>query len=95
MREPDTSRPQDLEPYLELINSRKEDLELDWMICAFGPAETASLAYAAARGGKVRVGFENSIWNSDGSLAKDNTERVAEVRAAIDTAAQNVSTNDG
>ncbi|NNL73852.1 MAG: 3-keto-5-aminohexanoate cleavage protein, partial [Silicimonas sp.] len=88
------SRPQDLEPYLDLINARKDDLALDWMVCAFGPAETACLAYAAARGGKVRVGFENSLWNADGSLAQDNAERVAEVRAAIDKTAQTLSPAD-
>ena len=80
------SRPEDLTAYLNLMNPRKHDLSLDWMVCAFGPAETASLAYAAAKGGKMRVGFENSLWNADGSLAKDNAERVAEVRAAIEAA---------
>ncbi len=80
------SRPEDLEPYLDLMKARNGELSFDWMICAFGAAETACLAYAAARGGKMRVGFENSLWNADGSLAKDNAERVAEVRAAIDEA---------
>lgn len=88
------SRPEDLEPFLKLINARKDDLALDWMICAFGPAETACLSYAAKRGGKVRVGFENSIWNADGSLAKSNVERVAEVRAAIDMTVQTLSPED-
>lgn len=88
------SRPEELDPYLDFITARKDDLELDWMICAFGPAETATLAYAAARGGKMRVGFENSLWNADGSLAKNNAERVAEVRAAIDFAAQTLSPAD-
>lgn len=77
------SRPSDLDAYQVLIDARP-DLSLDWMICAFGQAETACLVETAARGGKVRVGFENSLWNADGTLAKDNAERVAEVRAAID-----------
>ena len=88
------SRPEDLERYLDLMKARKGELSLDWMICAFGAAETACLAYAAARGGKVRVGFENSFWNADGSLANDNAERVAEVRAAIEEAAQTLSPAD-
>ncbi|MEO1306602.1 MAG: 3-keto-5-aminohexanoate cleavage protein [Pseudomonadota bacterium] len=78
----DPSRPEDLDPYLKFIEPRQDDLALDWMICAFGPAETACLAYASEHGGKLRVGFENSLWNADGSLAKDNAERVAEVLAA-------------
>jgi uncharacterized protein (DUF849 family) len=50
-----------------------------WSVCAFGQAETASLALALALGGQVRVGFENSIVRPDGSLAADNAEAVARV----------------
>jgi uncharacterized protein (DUF849 family) len=49
------------------------------MVCAFGTGETACLADALARGGHARVGFENSLWNADGSLAKSNEQRVAEI----------------
>ncbi|MGJ8624777.1 MAG: 3-keto-5-aminohexanoate cleavage protein [Yoonia sp.] len=55
----------------------------DWMLCAFGAEETDSLVDAALAGGKARVGFENSLWNKDGSLAADNAMRVREVDAAI------------
>ncbi len=55
--------------------------EPDWMVCAFGRNETAALAAAFRAGGKARVGFENSLWNADGSLASDNAERVAAVAA--------------
>lgn len=27
----------------------------------------------------MRVGFENSLWHADGSLARDNAERVAAI----------------
>ena len=77
-------RPCDLEAYLAPLNARNADLTFDWMVCAFGSTETACLAHAAALGGKVRVGFENSLWNADGSLARDNAARVAEVRAVLD-----------
>ena len=50
-----------------------------WSLCAFGQAETASLAAAAALGGHVRVGFENSIIRPDGSPAVSNAEAVARV----------------
>ncbi|MDZ4135170.1 MAG: 3-keto-5-aminohexanoate cleavage protein, partial [Paracoccaceae bacterium] len=52
-------------------------------LCAFGAAETACLAAAFAQGGKARVGFENSLWHADGSLARDNAERVAAIAALI------------
>lgn len=77
------SRPSDLDAYQTQINARREDLSLEWMMCAFGSAETECLVETARRGGKLRVGFENSLWNADGSLAKDNAERVGEVRAAL------------
>ncbi len=70
------SRPADLDPFLARL---PQDRPLDWAVCAFGPEETACLAYGAHRGGKVRVGFENSLWNADGRLALDNAERVREV----------------
>lgn len=80
------SHPSDLDAYLSLIEPRKADLSLDWMICAFGPTETDCLVHTALQGGKVRVGFENSLWNADGTLARDNAQRVAEVHAAISAA---------
>lgn len=88
------SEPAGLAPLRTLLDARRDDLELDWMICAFGPAETACLTETVRQGGKARVGFENSLWNADGSLARDNAERVAEVRAAIDTVGQTLSPAD-
>ncbi len=90
----DLPRPSDLEVFLSQLDARKSDLTFDWMVCAFGSAETPCLAYAAQRGGKARVGFENSLWNADGTLARDNAERVADARAAIDAAAQTLSSID-
>lgn len=55
----------------------------DWMLCAFGREETECLVKAIELGGKMRVGFENSLWNADGSVAKDNAERVREVKSRI------------
>jgi uncharacterized protein (DUF849 family) len=71
-----------LEDYLHPL-SQASDMSFDWMVCAFGPEETESLVRAAQLGGKARVGFENSLWNRDGSLATNNAARVTEVNAAI------------
>ncbi len=71
--------PNQLKPYLDRMTAT--GLVLDWAICAFGTGETACLREAFKQGGKARVGFENSLWNLDGSLAKDNAERVREVAA--------------
>jgi 3-keto-5-aminohexanoate cleavage enzyme len=71
------SDPQDLMPYLETLKNYK--ITPDWAICAFGRNETACLLAAHQQGGKLRVGFENSLWNADGLLATDNAARVEEV----------------
>ena len=74
------SDPQDLEPFLTALRTWR--LSPDWAVCAFGRKETACLLGAHRAGGKLRVGFENSLWNADGRLAHDNTERVREVLRA-------------
>lgn len=71
------SDPLDLLPFLDTL--KMSTLTADWAVCAFGRGETAALQAAFAAGGKARVGFENSLWNADGSLAADNAERVREI----------------
>ncbi|MDA8585206.1 3-keto-5-aminohexanoate cleavage protein [Rhodobacteraceae bacterium] len=75
------SRPEMVADYVARMGA--SDQTYDWMMCAFGPEETVCLAEVARLGGKVRVGFENSLWNADGSVAQDNAERVREVRGTI------------
>ena len=82
-----------LENYLEPF-AKRDDIAFDWMTCAFGSAETESLLQAVQLGGKMRVGFENSLWHQDGTLAKDNTERVralVESLKSLDPSGQNNS----
>ncbi len=71
-----------LEEYLAPLE-RAKAYSFDWMLCAFGDAETESLVEAVKRGGKARVGFENSLQNADGTLAPDNAARVREVHSAL------------
>ena len=52
-------------------------LDPDWAICAFAAEENDTLVTAVAQGGKLRVGFENSLFMPDGSIAADNASRVA------------------
>ncbi len=72
------SSPSDLEPYLEALKASPNTY--DWAVCAFGQGETETLKAAQKAGGKIRVGFENSLWNADGSIARDNAERVRSVQ---------------
>lgn len=62
-----------------IVNHETNPANIDWGLCAFGQQETACLTAARRAGGKMRVGFENSLWNDDGSVAANNAERVAEI----------------
>ena len=73
------SEPGMLAPFLSALAELR--MAADWAICAFGPGETRCLAHALKQGGKARVGFENSLWRADGSLARDNAQRVADIVA--------------
>ncbi|WP_411970958.1 3-keto-5-aminohexanoate cleavage protein [Mesorhizobium sp. BR1-1-2] len=72
------SRPEDLDVFLEGLDAHGLEGAV-WSVCAFGRGETLALTAAIAAGGHVRVGFENSLWHADGSLARDNAERVAAI----------------
>lgn len=56
--------------------------EACWMVCAFGRNELPAAREALARGGQVRVGFENNLYHPAGRLLEDNAESVALVTAA-------------
>lgn len=75
------SSARDLRPFLEAALSLP--VQPDWMVCAFGRGETEVLSAALAAGGKVRVGFENSLWNVDGSTAASNEDRVAAIAEIV------------
>lgn len=62
----------DLDPFLAALPDGME-----WMVCAFGPNEHACLTAAAARGGALRVGFENSLTTADGTPHASNAASVA------------------
>lgn len=73
------SNPAQIELFTNLLSAAPSELTFDWMLCAFGAEETSCLVETINLGGKARIGFENSLWNADGSLAKSNEERVSEL----------------
>lgn len=76
-----TSDPRDLLPFLPAHEGPEP-----WAVCAFGSAENACIAAAAAFGGHARVGFENNLLLRGGGVAPDNAALVrqaAEVAAAL------------
>ncbi|SDW17746.1 3-keto-5-aminohexanoate cleavage protein [Litoreibacter albidus] len=72
------SAPSDLDPFIRWMGRNCASAE--WGVCAFGKRETECLTYAHGKGGNVRIGFENSFWNSDGTVATSNAERVLDFR---------------
>lgn len=77
------SVPDDLTPFLDTLAAGQGQLSLDWAVCAFGHRETECLVEAVRNGGKARIGFENGLWNRDGSLARDNADRVRDLVEAL------------
>lgn len=77
------SDPLELLPFVSRIRDSGRADSITWMCCAFGRAETPALVASGALGGNVRVGFENSFFNADGSRAENNAERVREVVKAL------------
>lgn len=73
------SDPSDLLAFLDPALPRFED----FMVCAFGPRETACVAAAALMGGDMRVGFENNLLLPDGRIAPDNAALVAAAATAV------------
>lgn len=88
------SDPSNLDPFLRALKDCDLMAATDWMVCAFGVSETACLTDALARGGHVRVGFENSLWHADGSLAKSNEERVSVISRVSELLARGNGTTD-
>lgn len=74
-----TSIPNDVATFADPLINPHGKLSFDWMLCAFGPPETDCLLKAIELGGKARIGFENALWNRDGTLAQSNAERVREL----------------
>jgi uncharacterized protein (DUF849 family) len=58
--------------------------EYHWSVLGAGRNQMPIAAQAAAMGGNVRVGMEDSLWAGPGRLAQSNAEQVANVRKIIE-----------
>jgi uncharacterized protein (DUF849 family) len=75
------ARPDDLNTFLDWMATCK--IAPDWAVCAFGKQEVECLLKAVKNGGNCRTGFENSLHLSDGTIAKDNAAKVADLKALL------------
>ncbi len=73
------SSPQDLQPFLQARRKCSNLRDCEFMVCAFGNREIECLAASVDNGGNCRIGFENNLYSSDGTLAESNAERVADL----------------
>lgn len=55
-----------------------------WSVLGAGRFQMPLAAQAAAAGGNVRVGLEDSLWDGRGKLAQSNAAQVRRVRAILD-----------
>lgn len=55
-----------------------------WSVLGAGRAQMPIAAMAAAMGGNVRVGLEDSLWIGPGKLATSNAEQVRKVRQILE-----------
>ena len=58
--------------------------DLCWSVLGAGRNQLPVAAMAAAMGGNVRVGLEDSLWLGAGKLARSNAEQVMKVRQIIE-----------
>jgi uncharacterized protein (DUF849 family) len=65
-----------------------------WSVLGAGRNQLAIAAQAAAMGGNVRVGLEDSLWSGPGKLAQSNAEQVRLVRQIIEGLGRSVATPD-
>ncbi len=65
-----------------------------WSVLGAGRNQMAIAAQAAALGGNIRVGLEDSLWIGPGRLAKSNAEQVRQARLLIEGLGLEVATPD-
>lgn len=63
-----------------------------WSVLGAGASQMRIAAIAAAMGGNVRVGLEDSLWIGPGRLAQSNAEQVAKVRSIIEGLGAEIAT---
>jgi uncharacterized protein (DUF849 family) len=65
-----------------------------WSVLGAGRFQMPIAAQAAAAGGNVRVGLEDSLWDGRGKLAESNAAQVRRVRAILEGLSLPIATPD-
>ena len=75
------SDPNKIPLFLNKLNDN--NLNADWAVCAFAKEEIDCLKKAVSLGGKIRVGFENSMLMPNGEMAPNNQTKVKAVKELL------------
>jgi uncharacterized protein (DUF849 family) len=65
-----------------------------WSVLGAGRNQLPVAAQAAAQGGNIRVGLEDSLWAAPGQLAQSNADQVKKARALLEGLSLEVATPD-
>jgi uncharacterized protein (DUF849 family) len=65
-----------------------------WSVLGAGRFQMPIASMAAAMGGNVRVGLEDSLWDGPGKLAQSNAAQVRRVRAILEGLSLSIATPD-
>ncbi|MGI9522501.1 MAG: 3-keto-5-aminohexanoate cleavage protein [Hyphomicrobiaceae bacterium] len=68
--------------------------DYQWSVLAAGRHQMRIAAIAAAMGGNIRVGMEDSLWAGPGRLAQNNAEQVKMARQIIEGLGREIATAD-
>ena len=63
-----------------------------WSVLGAGRHQLPVTTMAAAMGGNVRVGLEDSLWDGPGKLATSNVVQVRRIRQVLDGLGLNIAT---
>ena len=87
------SHPEDV-AHMKRTADRLFGKDFRWSVLGAGSAQLRIAAQAAALGGNIRVGLEDSLWAGKGKLAKSNAEQVTLARKIIEGLGMQVATPD-
>jgi uncharacterized protein (DUF849 family) len=68
--------------------------QYEWSVLGAGAKQMSIISMAAAMGGNVRVGLEDSLWAGPGKLAETNAQQVRMAREIIENMGLSVATAD-
>ena len=68
--------------------------DYEWSVLGAGRNQLPVITQAAAMGGHVRVGLEDSLWRAPGKLAETNAQQVALARQVIESLGLEIATPD-